>query len=284
MVDPQASKRYLMAVVFLDLTGYTRLMAKSESRALSFLSELEGLLHEETPLFGGHVIKFGADGVFTAFNTGVSAVSFALKVQELIAARNAKKPKQDRFQVRLGIHLGDVMRKKAQLVGDAVNIATQIKPMAEPGGIAMTDTVYYQVKNQIALKGSFHSAGGADIPEHMSVFLVPPPGKSFFLWNLKQHAGRTAALVMVGLLAFSGTALYRERDTTQRMALMTLQTTPNEEDGRMAAALREELDQGFAGAPRVRWVSQEGVREMMARAPGAPAPEVLQAARAGGRG
>src|SRR5579863_10554628 len=90
MSNPSAKKRYLMAVVFLDLTGYTRLMAKSEAIALKILQELEKLLREEIPPFRGHIVKFGPDGVFGAFPTGVSAVAFALKVQKRIATRNEK--------------------------------------------------------------------------------------------------------------------------------------------------------------------------------------------------
>src|SRR5258708_20293199 len=110
MFNPPVNKRYLMAVVFLDLTGYTRLMAKSEAKALGFLTELESLIREEIPFFNGHLVKFGADGVFAAFNTGVSAVSFALKIQERIAGRNAKSPKLERFTVRVAIPLGHVIR------------------------------------------------------------------------------------------------------------------------------------------------------------------------------
>lgn len=282
MFNPLA-KHYLMAVVFLDLTGYTRLMAKSESKALGFLAELESLIRAEVPLFNGQLVKFGAEGIFAAFSTGVSAVSFSLRIQERIAARNAKKAKADKLRVRIGIHLGDVMREKNQLVGDAVNIATQIKPMAEPGGIAMTDTAYYQVKNQIALRGSFQSGGGADIPEHMQVFLVPPLGNVFFLWSLKKNAGRTAAVLLAGLLAFSATGYYRARDQSERMALMSLQIEGGPEAQAMAREFQEELDQAFAGLAKIQWVGRDGALFLLSGTAGAPAPEVqaLEAARKG---
>lgn len=281
LFNPVARKRYLMAVVYLDLTGYTRLMAKSEAKALGILGELESLIREEISVFNGQLVKFGADGVFAAFNTGVSAVSFTLKIQERIAGRNAKRPKAERFSVRVGIHLGDVMQEKNQLVGDAVNIATQIKPLADPGGVAMTDNVYYQVKNQIPLKGSFQSAGRVDIPEHMRVFLVPAVGKSFFLWNLKKHAGSTVAVLLAGAVAFSVTVYYMNRDTSRRMALMVLRTAGDADSAGMAQSIQEEVDQDFAGIPKIRWVSQEGVQYLFAQTSDPPTLEVgaLEAAR-----
>lgn len=268
---PSLKKRYLMAVVFLDLTGYTRLMSKSEAMALNILQELEKLLREEIIPFRGHIVKFGADGVFATFPTGVSAVAFAIKVQKRIAQRNEKATKAERFQVRIGIHLGDVMRERGQLVGDAVNIATQIKPMGDPGGIAMTDTIHSQVKNQLSIKGTFVSAAHHDLPEHLQVFLVPPQGKVFMFWNIGKHLGRTLALLIAGTLAFSGTFFFLNRDTSQRMALFTV-AAADPDSQNMASSLREEMDQDLTGIPRLQWIGQEGALFLLSQVPGLPRP------------
>jgi adenylate cyclase len=45
------------------------------------------------------------------------------------------------LQLRIGLHQGDVVVQGEDLLGDSVNIAARIEPLAEPGGIAMSARV-----------------------------------------------------------------------------------------------------------------------------------------------
>ncbi len=185
----------------------------------------------------------------------------------------------------MGIHLGDVMKERGQLVGDAVNVATQIKPMGDPGGIAMTDTIHSQVKNRLSLRGTFVSPDRHDLPEHMQVFLVPPYGRIFFFWNLRKHLARTLVAALVGLATFGGTFYFMNRQTAQRMALITVETEDGDADGsRMAALFQEELDQDLAGISRLQWVGRDGVLYLLSQgenSSGDRPVEALEAAKKG---
>ena len=48
--------------------------------------------------------------------------------------------KQD-LQVRIGIHLGDVVDKDGDLFGTAVNVAARLEGIAQPGGIVVSAAV-----------------------------------------------------------------------------------------------------------------------------------------------
>ena len=73
----------------------------------------------------------------------------AVELQEVLAHHNLRVPAERQFQIRIGIHLGDVLRRRDDIVGDGVNIAARIEPLADLGGIAITRQVFDQVYNKI---------------------------------------------------------------------------------------------------------------------------------------
>ena len=63
----------------------------------------------------------------------MSAVECAVSFQEAIQERNALEETTVKLQFRIGINSGDVIKEKENLLGDGVNIASRIRPFAEPG-------------------------------------------------------------------------------------------------------------------------------------------------------
>jgi adenylate cyclase len=60
-------------------------------------------------------------------------------------------PPENRMAYRIGINLGDVVIDQGRLYGDGVNIAARIEKLADPGGIAISGTVFDEVENKIGL-------------------------------------------------------------------------------------------------------------------------------------
>jgi hypothetical protein len=54
-------------------------------------------------------------------------------------------PKVD---VRIGIHIGDVMVDEGAIYGDGVNLASRLESLAVPGSIVVSEKVFEEVKNQ----------------------------------------------------------------------------------------------------------------------------------------
>jgi len=84
--------------------------------------------------------------VFAEFDSVVNAVVCAQRIQEAQAAANAGTPAAERLDARIGVHLGDVVVEDYRVYGDGVNIAARLEPLADPGGICISEAVYHQVR------------------------------------------------------------------------------------------------------------------------------------------
>ena len=80
------------------------------------------------------------DGILASFNTVSDAVNAAIKIQEACVTKD--------FQLRIGIHLGEVVFENDDVFGDGVNIASRLQAMAPPGSIWISESVHNNVVNK----------------------------------------------------------------------------------------------------------------------------------------
>lgn len=200
--------RRLAAVMFLDMVGYSAMMANDEERALACVAELEKLLRAEVPKFGGRVVKFLGDGSMMEFPTALAAVRCSQSVLQDVESNNAWVPEKKRYSVRIGLHLGELVDRQDDIFSNAVNVAARIQPLADPGGIAMSSFIYSQIENQLDLKGVYLPPQKLkNIPEKMRIFLVEPVGGDVAGRAIRRHKPLavktivTAVVVLVGLIA-----------------------------------------------------------------------------------
>jgi adenylate cyclase len=142
--------RKLAAIMFTDMVGYSALAERNEELALELLEEHRRLLRSIFPKHRGSEIKTIGDGFLAEFSSALAAVQCGIEIQEMIAKRNSVNPSQGNFQVRIGIHAGDVVHRDDDVIGDGVNIAARIEPLAEAGGICISQQVFDQVANRVA--------------------------------------------------------------------------------------------------------------------------------------
>jgi class 3 adenylate cyclase len=127
--------------MFSDIVAYTMLMATDEATALRAL-EVSGQIHRDSIVRnGGRLLKELGDGVLAMFDSVSSAVVTAREIQSAAQAAGL-------FQLRIGIHLGEVTVSAGDVFGDGVNIAARIEAFAEPGTIVASETVYNNVRNK----------------------------------------------------------------------------------------------------------------------------------------
>jgi len=138
----------LMAILFSDIAGYTALMSKDEKQALTVL-DTNRKIHENTiALFNGSLLKETGDGILASFTSVMDAVLCGMAIQKNVAEAGT-------FQLRIGIHLGEIYIENNDIFGDGVNIASRIEAISEPGMVSMTEAVYSNVKNKLEQKITF---------------------------------------------------------------------------------------------------------------------------------
>ena len=122
--------RKLAAILVVDIVGFSRLTARDEDRTLARVRALRGDLVDPTiAAHRGRVMKGTGDGVLAAFRSAVDAVCSALELQTEMKERNLGLPAERRMDLRIGIHIGDVVEEAAgDLMGDGV------KHRGETGG------------------------------------------------------------------------------------------------------------------------------------------------------
>ena len=145
-------ERRLAAILAADLVGYSRQMGADEAGTMARLRTvrsdvIEPLLTEHR----GRLFKTTGDGFLAEFSSTVQAVTCALAIQERMAGRNASAPEGPRSELRIGLHIGDVLVEGDDLFGDGVNIAARLESLADPGGICISARVHEDAAGKIKL-------------------------------------------------------------------------------------------------------------------------------------
>ena len=134
-------KRKLAAIMFADIVGYSRMMASDEERTLELLKDFESICSPIISDNEGKIIKKVGDELFCEFSSAKEAVDCALSIQKSIQPFNDSRPKDFKLQVRIGIHIGDIVLRDGDVFGDGVNVASRIQPFSNPGGICVSNAV-----------------------------------------------------------------------------------------------------------------------------------------------
>ena len=135
--------------MYTDIVGYTALTQSDEAQTLAVLDRHNRLLRPIFPRFHGREVKAIGDSFLVEFDSALDATNCAVEVQRLLHDYNISSREEWKITLRIGIHLGDVVRSGSDILGDAVNIASRLQPLAEPEGVCISQQVYDQVRNKV---------------------------------------------------------------------------------------------------------------------------------------
>ncbi len=140
--------RRLAAIMFADMAGYTSLSQRDEVLALKLVEESRKIIRPLLGRHGGREVKTMGDGLLVEFSSALEAVRCAFAIQQSLYDYNGGRSVESRLSLRIGIHVGDVVHAEGDVMGDAVNVASRIEPLAKPGGICLSRQAYDQVRNR----------------------------------------------------------------------------------------------------------------------------------------
>jgi len=243
MVTP-TEERKLAAIMFTDMVGYSALAQRDDKVALELLEEHRRLLREIFPRFHGTEIKTIGDAFLVEFGSALEAAQCAIEIQRTLAKRNHDVTSDRRIELKIGIHIGDVVHRDGDVYGDGVNIASRIEQLAGAGGICVSMDVERQIRN--ALEARFEKFCSADLKNiklPMDLFRIVLPWEKGNESPAKRTSKKSlllvpaAVLVILALLAGSWWIL-RSNKNQQPVATRALPAVPaNAPDQKSVAVL-----------------------------------------------
>ena len=138
-------ERKSAAIMFTDIAGYTEAMSESEQKALDMLRRKRSILKPLIENHQGTYVKEIGDGTLSYFESGYNASACAKEFQKEI--------QKDDLNIRIGIHIGDIVFDDEDVYGDGVNIASRIESLAPVGGVLISKNVYDELINKDDFEG-----------------------------------------------------------------------------------------------------------------------------------
>src|SRR3712207_4609513 len=117
-------------------------MARDEVGTLRALTAHREVMDRLIAEHGGRIANTAGDSLLAQFPSAVDAVQCAVEVQKTLGGMDESGPPERALRFRIGVHVGDVMVRGSDLLGDGVNIAARLETLAEPGGVCVSGAAY----------------------------------------------------------------------------------------------------------------------------------------------
>jgi TolB-like protein len=136
----------------MDVVGYSRLMEMDEKGTLERLKGARSsIIDPAIARHSGRIVKLMGDGTLAEFASVVDALQCTVDIQRELATHMVRW-RATRLQLRIGLHLGDVMVDGDDIYGDGVNVASRLENIAQPGGIVLSKQVYDHIGANVAVR------------------------------------------------------------------------------------------------------------------------------------
>jgi len=164
--------RQLAAIMFTDLVGYTALMQENEQLAIQKRTKSKSIFDQCLAKYKGTLLQQYGDGSLSINSSAVNAIHSAIEMQTL--------NRHDNIDLRIGIHIGDILTDDNGIYGDSVNVASRIESLSVSGSILISEKLYDEVKNHEGITaktlGYFELK---NVQQPMQVYAITNSGVAF---------------------------------------------------------------------------------------------------------
>ena len=140
-----SQKRHLAAILFTGTEGERYKGTLPDPEADAWRKLYHEILTAHHEVFGGRIVNYYGRGSVSLFGCTLDAMRCARSMQkELLTTGNKN--------VRMGLHIGEVLDEKEDVMGASVNQAARIQALGIPGSVVFSDIVFAQIRNQPEFK------------------------------------------------------------------------------------------------------------------------------------
>jgi adenylate cyclase len=178
----------LMAVVYADMAGYSRLFRLDDTGTVSRLRDMyRFLIAPAVRRHHGRLVQTAGDSMLITFDSISEAVRCAVTIQYELAIENDVWPADRTMRLRVGVDMGDVIVSGRDFHGDGVIVAARLQEICPPGGVCISRAVHDRGGDRLGLP--FEALGSLmlkNIAQPVEAFVLRPPD---------HEQGRTIRLV-----------------------------------------------------------------------------------------
>lgn len=207
------------SLVFVDISGFTKLSERLASRGRIGAEELTGVLNrvfaamlEIAYVRGGYLLKFGGDALLLFFDSGDHVLQACAAVVEMRralreAAEHPTSVGKINLRMSSGVHTGSVdfflvggSHRELVVSGPAASVTTEMEGVADAGEIVVSDSVAARVPPDFVGAGK-----GSGWLLRKRIIDHPPSGRSTD--DSRGPAGQLTHLIPTGLREHLGSGL-----------------------------------------------------------------------------
>lgn len=170
-------KRRSAVVAFLDVAGYSRLMATNGARTFRRWVALQrGVIEPSIASLGGRIVDRAGDGLFIEFRRAAEALVWAVDLQAEGGNIASRSPP---IRFRIALHAGEVIDSlDGGMHGDGVNVAARLQALAEPGGVIASKAFIAVLGGAPARFVDLGELHLKNMERPIRAFALPAPGRS----------------------------------------------------------------------------------------------------------
>jgi class 3 adenylate cyclase len=151
-IQESACVRQLLAVVYFDMVGYSRMIYQDDVGVVERMRVLRfELIDPIVERHHGFLVHTAGDSLLVVFVSAIEAAQCAVEVQRRFPHYDHDEELgcQHRIRFRIGIDVGETIVHGADLHGDAVNTAARLQAICPPGGVCISREAYEYVRSRL---------------------------------------------------------------------------------------------------------------------------------------